>query len=174
MMPKRSPSCISVSAICLKTCRTLGVELVTRCRSSTNSTKIRPAVTLVGRDDGKTMPSCTGAGSDSCVKTRPPCTSTSDTISCSTPSSSTRKSSFVKSGMKRPSRFRTMTSVVTRVTPARNVGCCAPASICPTVDGAGSGGACASTRAGRPRRPQAQRPRLRCGVLNGCFSFVAL
>ena len=77
------------------------------------------------------------------LKVRPPCTIANVVSVCATPSSSTVKSSLVSDGTKRPSLSRVMTSVVTAVTEARNVGC------------PGGGGACCaatpSVASARPR-----------------------
>src|SRR5688572_8379413 len=86
--------------------------------------KTRPAASLVGRAAGRMMPSWTGAGGGACtLNTRPPCVSTSETISCLTPSSNTSNSSVLRSDTNCPCPSRAMTSVVTRSTATRNVGC---------------------------------------------------
>ena len=120
----RSPSWISVLVICFNTARTCGVSNGWRWKSSTNSRKIRPGAVATGRDVGRMMPSGAARVGGACtLKTRPPCTSSRDAISCGWPSSNTMKSSTPRSGTNRPSRSRTMTSVVTSWTSARKTGC---------------------------------------------------
>ena len=89
----------------------------------------RPAASLGARlrGGGRTMPSGAGwaDGGLRVVKVRPPSTSENDAMVCGVPSSSTVKFSRVRSETKRPLSSRGITSVLTRVTPARKVGCCA-------------------------------------------------
>ena len=60
--------------------------------------KMRPVVSFRGRDGGRMTPSSVGGGGGVArLWTRPPCTSVNDVMACATPSSSTWKSSFVRS-----------------------------------------------------------------------------
>ena len=113
-----------MSATSLTKWRTRGVLSGMRCIASTKKMKMRPAVLFALRLVGRMMPSwATGAG-ESWLKTRPPCTRTSDATSWGTPSSWTWKSAGARSGTKTPSASRTMTSVRISVTPDRNVPGC--------------------------------------------------
>ncbi len=124
-MATMSPSCRSVSTICCTMRRTWGVYCTSKCRSSTNTISTRPDPVSGARfGGGSTMPSsaeATGAGA-SRLNTRPPFTMVNDVMVCGWPSSSTVKSSFVRSATKLPAFVRTITSVVTAVTLLRNVG----------------------------------------------------
>ena len=102
-------------------CRTRGVACGSRCIASTKKMKMRPATSFRARVVGRMMPSCTAGRGASWLKTRPPCTSTSEATSWATPSSSMRKSDGVRLARKTPSASRTITSVRISVTPDRKV-----------------------------------------------------
>ena len=109
---------------------TWGVSSGSKCKSSIRMTNTRPgAAASRERAGGNTIPSgaVAAGGGINRLKVRPPCTSMNDAMVWGWPSSRTVKFSRVRFETKRPWSSRGIASVVTSVTPARNVGwgCCA-------------------------------------------------
>ena len=134
----RSPSCSSVfddrrdEPADVRRVLRLEMQVVDEDQQHAAASNRRPAAAAPSA--ARCPPARAAAALRMVLKVRPPCTSANESMVCGTPSSRTVKLSLVRSGMKRPLSSRGITSVVTCVTAARNVGVC----------GGAGGGFCAT------------------------------